>query len=37
MGPFRRASLPGGVVADPRPGMDARPHGPTDAERSEAH
>ena len=36
-GRFRPASVPGGVAAIPRAGTDARPSGPTDAERSEAH
>ncbi len=36
VGPFRRASLPGGRIATPRPGTDARPPGPTDAERAES-
>jgi hypothetical protein len=31
MGPFRPASVPGGGVAIPRTGTDARPYGPTDA------
>jgi hypothetical protein len=35
LGPFRWASMPSGVIATARPGKDARPHGPTDVERSE--
>ncbi len=31
VGPFRRTSMPAGVVAAPRTGTDARPQGPRDA------
>jgi hypothetical protein len=35
VGPFRRASVPGGAVAITPPGMDAGRNGPRDVERSE--
>jgi hypothetical protein len=37
VGPFRRASMPGGDRRARPPGTDAGRNGPRDAERSEAH